>query len=374
MNAWANVGSTLAAEQAEATLEALMQKAKAEKSHNRNSDNENSKLVQIRPDTIVFNSVIQCWANSGDIRAGEKSLQLLEQMKRLAGISSENNDDKHDKIYFDTHPDIITYNTVLSAWSRCGKKNAAPQAEKIVKELIIEQQQETDFENVAKTPIVANRITFNTVLDAWSRSRLPGAAGRAEKLLKYMIQSDNIEIKPDIYSFTCVMNAWAKSKEEPHKAFHTRQLLDQLIETHQKALQNSDRRKARALQPTAIPYNTVLNACAFSALKTSQDEQREAIKIAVDTYKDMSSLESRSGQKGNQRMVFRDTVTYGLMLKAIANLMPKGKIRNQMAIQIFQECCNDGLVGFLVWNEGELNQSIIISSHCCCYSYRSIDL
>ena len=189
-----------------------------------------------------------------------------------------------------------------------------------------------------------------------------------------MIQADDIEIKPDIYSFTCVMNAWAKSKEEPHKAFHTRQLLDQLIETHQKALQNSDRRKARALQPTAIPYNTVLNACAFSALKTSQDEQREAIKIAVDTYKDMSSLESRSGQKGNQRMVFRDTVTYGLMLKAIANLMPKGKIRNQMAIQIFQECCNDGLVGFLVWNEGELNQSIIISSHCCCYSYRSIDL
>ena len=64
MNAWANVGSTLAAEQAEATLEALMQKAKAEKSHNRNSDNENSKLVQIRPDTIVFNSVIQFILNN----------------------------------------------------------------------------------------------------------------------------------------------------------------------------------------------------------------------------------------------------------------------------------------------------------------------
>jgi len=352
MNAWANVGSAEAAQKAEATLEDLVQRAKTDKNENTNDDDELPRLVLVRPDTIVFNSVIQCWATSGDIRAGKKSVRLLEQMKELAGTSSsENNGDKRKKIYFDTHPDIITYNTVLSAWSHCGKKNAAPRAEKIVKELVMEQQknQEIDSEYGQKTLVVANTITFNTVLHAWSKSKLTGATDRAEILLEYMIQSNNSEIKPDIYSFTCVMDTWAKSKE-PNKALRTQKLLDRLIEMHEEALENRDKRKADALLPTQIPYNTVLNACAFSALQTPQEEQREAMQIAVDTYKAMSSRKSSSRRKGNERIVSRDTVTYGLMLKSIANLMPKGTVRSRMALQIFQECCDDGLVGFIVWN------------------------
>ena len=353
MNAWANVGSFEAAEQAEATLDSLVKRAKADKKENTNYDDERSRLVLVRPDTIVFNSVIQCWATSGDVRAGKKSLRLLEQMKELAGTSSsENNDDKDEKLYFDTHPDIITYNTVLSAWSHCGKKNAAPRAEKIVKDLVIEQQknQEIDSENGEKIPVVvANTITFNTVLHAWQRSKLPGATERAEQLLEYMIQSNNPEIKPDVYSFTCVMDAWAKSKE-PNKALQTRKLLDRMIEMRQEALKNRDTRRADVLLPSQIPYNTVLNACAFSALITPEEEQREAIRIAVDTYKAMSSRESSSRRNGDKSIVSRDAVTYGLMLKSIANLMPKGTVRSRMALQIFQECCDDGLVGFIVWN------------------------
>merc|ERR1711935_1242312 len=52
-------------------------------------------------------------------------------------------------------------------------------------------------------------------------------------------------------------------------------------------------------------------------------------------------------------IVFRDEISYGLMLKSIANLMPRkeGTFRNRMALQIFRECSVNGLVGFLVWNE-----------------------
>lgn len=353
MNAWANVGSVEAAEQAEVTLERLVERAKADRKENKNHDDERSTLVLVYPDTIVFNSVIRCWATSGDIRAGKKSLRLLEQMKELAGTSSsENNDNEKETFFLDTHPDIITYNTVLSAWSHCGKKNAAPQAEKIVKELVMEQQksEEIESEHGKKNSVVANTITFNTVLHAWSKSKLPGATDRAGNLLEYMIQSDSSEIKPDVYSFTCVMDAWAKSKE-PNKARQTRNLLDRLIEMRQEALKNRDKGMADALLPTQIPYNTVLNACAFSAMKTPREEKRDAIRIAVDTYKAMSSQKSSFGRNGKERPVSRDTVTYGLILKSIANLMPKGEVRSRMALQIFQECCDDGLVGFMVWNE-----------------------
>jgi hypothetical protein len=344
MNAWANVGSAKAAEQAETALESLVQRAKADIKENKEHD-ERSRLVLVQPDTVVFNSVIQCWATSGDVRAGKKALRLLEQMKELAGTSSTEEND--DKIYFDTHPDIITYNTVLSAWSHCGKKNAAPRAESIIKELVMEQQKN---EETGAAFVAANTITFNTVLHAWSKSKLSGATDRAEKLLEYMIKSSNSEIRPDVYSFTCVMDTWAKSKE-PNKALRTRKLLDQLMEMRQEALKNRDKRRANVLLPSQIPYNTVLNACAFSAMKTPEEEKREAITIAVDTFKGMSSRESSFQGNANEKAVARDAVTYGLMLKCIANLMPRGTVRTRMALQIFQECCDDGLVGYLVWNE-----------------------
>jgi hypothetical protein len=39
------------------------------------------------------------------------------------------------------------------------------------------------------------------------------------------------------------------------------------------------------------------------------------------------------------------------MMKCFANLTPKGDTRSRMALQVFQECCSEGLVGKLVWNE-----------------------
>jgi len=374
MNGWANVRSAEAAEKAEATLDSLVVRAKVDKKEKSNDNGEQSKLVSIQPDTILFNSVIQCWAASRNRKAGDKSLQLLKQMKELAGVDrGDNNVHDDESIYFDTHPDIITYNTILSAWSHCGDKNAAPQAEKIVKELVMEQEkrrkQQIDSENSeTNTSVVVNTVTFNTVLDAWSKSKLPGATDRAGNLLEYMIQSKDPQILPDIYSFTCVMDALAKSKE-PNKASQTRDLLDRSIQMHQEALRNGDKRKADALRLTQVPYNTVLNACAFSALRTPEEEKREAIRIAVDIYKAMSSRRSLSSfrRKGNGSIVARDTVTYGIMLKSIANLMPFGTVRNQMALQIFQECCNDGLVGFMAWNEVRRAVPIKILQEACMF-------
>lgn len=359
MNAWANVGSVEAAEKAEATLESLVIRAKMDAKEKSNVNEGESILVSVHPDTIVFNSVIQCWATARHIKSGKKSMRLLEQMKELSNMNRiQNKDGDSDKIYFDTHPDIITYNTVLSAWSHCGDKNAAPKAEKIVKELVMEREENRNKQTNRlgstddDTTVVVNTVTFNTVLDAWSKSKLSGANDRAEKLLEFMIQSNDPDIAPDIYSFTCVMDAFAKSKQ-PNKASNTQKLLDRLIQMHDEALKSGDRRAAEALRPSQIPYNTVLNACAFSAMHTPPEEQKDAIQIAVDTYKSMSSRISLPSfrRKGDGRIVSRDTVTYGLMLKCIANLMPRGKIRSRMALQIFQESCDDGLVGFMVWNE-----------------------
>lgn len=146
------------------------------------------------------------------------------------------------------------------------------------------------------------------------------------------------EAAPDVYSFTSVLNAVAKSKD-PDKACRARDWLDRLIQ-----LQETDSRWQRrsSLQLSQVPFNAVLNACAFSALGTTDEQQRQALQIAVHTFQ-------RMRQEFN---IAPDTVSYGNMIKCVANVMPSNnKRRSDMALQLFDKCCQDGLVGELVWNE-----------------------
>ena len=295
MNAWAKVGSADAAEQAEALLDRMLE------------------MKQVQPDTVVFNAAINAWATSKDAQAGKRALTLLRKMRDLAKTGA------------DTAPDIVTYNTVLSAWSHSGDVNAAPYTEKIVQEM------QTAAAQSDKAP-APNTVTYNTILNAWAKSKLPGAAPRAQKVLDYMIQSGKDAIVPDVISFASVLDAWAKSKE-PNKGARSQELLLRLTEMFNAT-------KNDTLRPTAYTYNAVLNACAFSAMGTTMDEQREALQIAVQTFSSMRNSETPL-----------DTVTYGNMLKCLANLIPEGDIRSSMALQVFDKCINDGLVGTLVWNE-----------------------
>jgi hypothetical protein len=177
-----------------------------------------------------------------------------------------------------------------------------------------------------------NTVSYNCVLHAWSRSPSPLAVDRAEKILHFMMASEDDLIAPDVYSFTSVLNALAKSKV-PAKARKARDYLEKMLQMYTET-------KQKALQPTEVPFNAVLNSCAFSALDTPQDEQREAFKIAVETFALMKKLS-----------VHPDMISFGNMLKAVANLVPKGNTRTQMGLQLFEACCQEGLVGDLVWKE-----------------------
>jgi hypothetical protein len=278
MNAFAKCG---AAERAHAILRKVLER-----------DN-----VQV--DTVMFNVVINAWAASGDAQAGSKAVELLKQMEQLH-----------------VEPDIVTYNSVLSAWSKSGHMNAGPQAEQILKQLLQE----------GTCLVEPNVVSYNSVLHAWSQSsQNPGAAARAQAMLNDMM--DSLNIHPDVYSFTSVLNAWAKSKE-PDKAVRAQQLLDRLLELHHEI--------PKVLQLSAIPFNTVLNACAFSPPKF----QRPALQIAVSTFHQIPLY------------TLPDTISYGNLLKCCTNLMPPGSTpRTEMALHIFEKCCHAGLVGDLVWNQ-----------------------
>lgn len=302
---WAQLKSTQGAVQAQAVLDNLV--AQCEKDNSRKND----------IDSVVFNSCIHAWATSGDAAAGSKAVALLKQMQELSTR-------KKLKKY-QCAPDTVSFNTVLSAWSHSSHVNAAAQAERVLQEMVTAHR-ETDS---APAP---NTISYNSVLHAWSKSLLPGAAARAQAVLNFMILSKQSDIAPDVFSFTSVLDALAKSKE-PGKAVQASQLLEKLLEMYTET--NDD-----SLRPSQVTFNTVLNGCAFSALGTTEQEQRDALKIAVRTFTRM-----------RKEQVLPDTVSYGNLIKCFANLMPQGKARNDMALQVLEKCMGEGLVGELVWNE-----------------------
>ena len=183
-----------------------------------------------------------------------------------------------------------------------------------------------------------NRLSFNTVINSWAKSRKPKSAVHAENLLIRMIksyQSDPFStLKPDVITFSSVLNALAKSKATGFKAEKCLHVLSSMITLYEDD-GSSD------TKPNAICYNTVLNACAFSA-HGGPGERRRALQIAVETFNEL-----RRGKFG----ISPDAVSYGNMLKCCANLMPPGSHRTKMASQLFTSCCNEGLVGGMCLDE-----------------------
>lgn len=98
--------------------------------------------------------------------------------------------------------------------------NAATQAERILQEMSTAHREAPEH---APPP---NTVSYNSVLHIWSQSPLPGAAERAEAVFEFMIRSKKPDIAPDVYSFTSVLGALAKSKELTNKARRARVRLD----------------------------------------------------------------------------------------------------------------------------------------------------
>ncbi|GKY98342.1 hypothetical protein MPSEU_000791800 [Mayamaea pseudoterrestris] len=263
----------------------------------------------LKPDVIVFNAAMHCWANSNDPRSGMKSMRLLTELKAHG-----------------CQPDLVSHNTLLSAWSHSGHAQAGPQVEKLVKEMITSHGEDP---GVAPAP---NTISYNNILHAWSKSALDGAASRAEKVLRYMILAGKEEIAPDAYSFTSVLDTLAKSKARD-KVIRAESILNAYLIL---------RKTRHNLQLSQLPFNAVLNAAAFSATENTEQERQHILQIAVHTFKRM-----------NDENVVPDAVSYGNLMKCFVNLMSAGASRTKLALRLFERCCEQGFVGDLVWNEAK---------------------
>lgn len=129
----------------------------------------------VKPDARTYKSVILAHMKSGGkvgAKRGEDVLQRMEGLNSKAFI-----------------PDVMCYNAVIRAYARIGDGEKAFQ---ILRRML---------ESSRTQP---NKITFNTVLDAFAKSGHKGAGEKAESLLNemYSLYEDGAkQLEPDVVSY-----------------------------------------------------------------------------------------------------------------------------------------------------------------------------
>ena len=138
----------------------------------------------------------------------------------------------------------------MSAWARSGRKDAANRAVALLDEM-------KGLWKAGNGDVGPSRDAYNAALNALSKSGTEKSARRDEYLLKRMeelFRSGNnryVDLRPDMISYTSVMNDWAGcwSRATPRRA-------NQILR-HMRDLQDS---RNAAEGPDTVAYKTALKA------------------------------------------------------------------------------------------------------------------
>ena len=379
LNAWAKSREKGAAQRAEAILNGMLKLQEAGRE-------------ECRPDTFCFTTVIDAWARSKDRNAPQRAEALIQKMEEL-----------YQRGDTDVRPNTVSYNAVTNAWAKSREKGAAQRAEAILNhmlklheggreeccpntrsfntvidawaksrdsaapqraEALLKKMEELYREGSAD--VCPNTVSYNAVMNAWAKDREKGAAQRAEAILNHMLklnEGGREECRPNTISFTAVIDAWAKSGdknayEHASKLFQQMQSMGKAAEpnsvTHNslinalavssvpdkatKALDillemtNMANKGNRDVAPTIITYSAVVKACARAP--GNREAKRKALRVALETFDKL---------RRTSQLASADPMVYDPLFITIANAS-KGKEYAKVATQVFNFCCEDGVL------------------------------
>ncbi|KAL7453694.1 hypothetical protein ACHAWC_005357 [Mediolabrus comicus] len=235
-------------------------------------------LWNVTPDTVSYNTCINCWKQSGVPGAAGRATEILALME-----------DESTNV----KPDAISYCTCIAAWAQCASTNAKAGANA---EAILTRMHSRGIEN-EDAPKPTTR--YNIVLDAFSRR---GDAESAERLLADMYdRSKRGSItKPNAHSYTAVLTAWARNEDD--KVVATKQAED---------LFNSLERKYAAgvtdVRADTSVYNALINVW------TKQGDRKALYRVTQ-----LLELMEELGLQGGDDIVAPNSRTYCAVLDCLA--------------------------------------------------------
>ena len=244
--------------------------------------------AKVKPNTILYNAVIDAWAKSREKGAAQRAEAILNHMKQL-----------HQQGHEDIYPDTIIYNTVINAWARSREKGSAQRAEAILNHMDQLNQQGNEG-------VCPNTTSYGAVINAWAKSREKGAAQRAEAILNHMEQLNQQgrkDVCPSTIIYSAVINAWAKSREKG-AAQRAETILDHMLKLHEGGRE--------ACCPNTTSFTTVIDAWARS-------RDKDAPKRAEAMLEKMEKLHGQGYEN-----VCSNVISYGAVINAWAKSRENG--------------------------------------------------
>lgn len=305
----------------------------------------------VKPSYITFTSCIAAWARSErNPNAAENAEELLDRLILLY-------EDTGDK---DFYPTTATFNAVISAFARSDLEESVKLAEGVFSLMNAYCEADTysynclinahakkgygmtaqnlleDMEIACRkgdTSSCPDRVTYNTVIYAWSKSSHFRGAEEAERLLekmKRLYDEGRADLKPTPTTYTAVMTAWGRSKH-PKQAENANRLLRAMIEGYEAG--------DDSLRPDVKAFTTAINVCARMTVVLDSDHARSVLKIAIQTFEEM---------KNNPKYDNPNSVTYRALINTCARLAADPAERFRLLQSVFNQCRQDGMVSKLI--------------------------
>ena len=252
-----------------------------------------------RPDAMVYNTMINVWAKSNDTNSGKLAMDILVLMKEQG-----------------LRPDVFTYTSLIDVYAKQGTMEATEKARLILVEM------EQEYQETGSREIKPNVRTYTSVINAIARTRKNPEGAKA--ILDRMVDAN---VQPDVVCYNAVINAfgWSDLQDKEHQAYA---ILDQMLTSYKNGIVDA--------KPDVITCNSILNACAFA---TGSDRVK-TMQVAIDTLEKFQSAAPEFGWPNH--------ISYANMLMAISRQMPQSEKRCDLAEVTFWQCCEAGHVSILV--------------------------
>jgi len=353
------------------------------------------------PDIISYNSVIAAWSKRKTPKAAEKAERILRGME-----------DRYARGLSHFLPDACTYSSVISAWAQSGDEKGAERAEQVLNTMIMTYKNG----NLASLPTSC----FNAVCNAYAKSKEYTSATEALSILDKMEQ---LNVRPDIYTYTTIIDALAKQGTE-ECATKALSLLREIEHVYTKtkdpslkpnkktftsvitAISRSKKDPIRAEEilkemetknydvADVVCYNALLNAWAWSSnekekairvdeifrtmlQRSIDDEECKPDVVTLNSILNACAFTETSDEAISSNTVriavnayelFQDEsstfeppnhLSYGLMLMVLNKLLIPGTLRTDLMKNIFYQCCRVGCLSGFVVTQLQLGLSVM---------------
>lgn len=231
------------------------------------------------PDVISFNTVMCAYARSRRI---DCHIDVIRIFTKMSSTPISPNSPETLK------PDKFSYTTLIDAFARSGNPEAPYMAEDVV------------FKTMKESGVQPDVSTYNALMYAWLKSRVPGSVTRAHEILLHMLENSNIRsseeekllfsrhsdmenvdtvpiTEPDAKSYTILIDAYAKSREQ-----QSPQLAQELFTLMEERCEQTD---DIYLRPSIFTFTSVINAWGRSKEKKKAQRALDMLNHMKDHYK-----------------------------------------------------------------------------------------